>query len=226
MTGGLPTSWIAGPRRPNLETLAAVIGGFPVTTPQRRPATLDAIESDTESLGLGMSCEEAVGRLLRVLAAAKPGGRVLELGTGTGAGTAWLLAGMDEQARLDTVDNDPEHLGVARRHHTPDPRVTIYEAEAGAWLSERATDEGPGYDLVFADTRPGKFTHLDEALSLVDRGGFYVVDDLAHQPANTALPEDHCLAVEALVKDLESRAGWERLSLLGWSCGVLVMVRR
>lgn len=196
------------------------------TQPAQRPATLDAIESDTEGIGFSMSCEEAVGQLLRALAASKPGGRVLELGTGTGAGTAWMLAGMDEQTRLDTLDNDPERLGVARRHHTADPRVTIFEADGGEWLSARATDDGPGYDLVFADTGPGKFTHLDEALCLVDRGGFYVVDDLARQPAGTSAPEDHCLAVEALIENLESRAGWERLPLLGWSCGVLVMVRK
>ncbi|MBR8744363.1 class I SAM-dependent methyltransferase [Nocardiopsis sp. MG754419] len=197
-----------------------------MTATQQRPLTLDAIETDTERLGFTMSCEEAVGRLLRALVAAKPGGHFLELGTGTGAGTAWLLAGMDDHSRLDTLDNDPACLGVARRHHTADPRVTLYEADGGAWLGDRATDDGPGYDLIFADTGPGKFTHLDEALSLVDRGGFYVVDDLARQPARTTLPEDHCLAVEALISDLESRAGWERLPLLGWSCGVLVMVRR
>ncbi|WP_026119359.1 O-methyltransferase [Nocardiopsis ganjiahuensis] len=196
------------------------------TPTSRRPATLDAIESDTEGIGFSMSCEEAVGQLLRALVASKPGGRILELGTGTGAGTAWLLAGMDERARLDTLDNDPECLGVARRHHTADPRVTIFEADGGEWLSARATDDGPGYDLVFADTWPGKFTHLDEALALVDRGGFYVVDDLARQPAGASVPEDHCLAVEALVENLESRSGWERLPLLGWSCGVLVMVRK
>ncbi|MET9710048.1 O-methyltransferase [Nocardiopsis alba] len=191
-----------------------------------RPRTLDAIEVDTEGLGLGMSCEEAVGHLLRALVSSKPGGRVLELGTGTGVGTAWLLAGMDERARLDTLDNDPECLGVARRHHTADPRVTIFEADGGTWLSDRATDDGPGYDMVFANTGPGKFTHLDEALSLVDQGGFYVVDDLARQPERTSEPEDHCLAVEGLLENLESRAGWERLPLLGWSCGVLVMVRK
>ncbi len=191
-----------------------------------RPANLGAIEDDNEGIGFRMSCQEAVGQLLRALVAAKPGGRVLELGTGTGAGTAWLLAGMDETARLDTLDNDPECLGVARRHHTADPRVTIFEADGGEWLAARATDDGPGYDLVFADTRPGKFTHLDEALSLVDRGGFYVVDDLARQPPGTTVAEDHCLAVEALIENLESRSGWERLPLLGWSCGVLVMVRK
>ncbi|MFL1378308.1 MULTISPECIES: O-methyltransferase [unclassified Nocardiopsis] len=192
-------------------------------TVQQRPGVLDAIESDTEAIGFTMSCEEEVGRLLRTLAASKPGGRLLELGTGTGAGTSWLLAGMDGRATLDTVDNDAGCLEVARRHVGEDPRVRLHEADGGAWLAGRA--DGPGYDLVFADTWPGKFTHLDEALGLVEPGGFYIVDDLARQPERM-VPEDHCLAVEALIADLESRPGWERLSLLGWSCGVMVLVRR
>ncbi|MEU0236534.1 class I SAM-dependent methyltransferase [Nocardiopsis sp. NPDC006198] len=195
------------------------------TAPDRRPASLAAIEADTEAIGFTMSCEEGVGRLLRALAASKPGGRLLELGTGTGAGTAWLLAGMDRESVLETVDNDPECLGVARRHHTVDPRVTVYEADGGEWLTGRADDAGPGYDLVFADAWPGKFTHLDEALSLVDRGGFYVVADLARHAEGTD-SEGHRLEVEGLIGDLESRSGWERIPLLGWSCGVLVMVRR
>ena len=45
---------------------------------------------------------------LAALAASKPGGRLLELGTGTGIGTAWLLSGMDGDARLDTVDVDEQ----------------------------------------------------------------------------------------------------------------------
>ncbi|MEE2039707.1 class I SAM-dependent methyltransferase [Nocardiopsis sp. CT-R113] len=195
------------------------------TAPDQRPAALAAIEADTEAVGFTMSCGEAVGRLLRALAASKPGGRFLELGTGTGVGTAWLLAGMDRESVLDTVDNDPACLGVARRHHAVDPRVTVYEADGGEWLAGRADGTGPGYDLVFADALPGTFTHLDEALSLVDRGGFYVVDDLARQ-AEGLDPEGHQLEVEGLIGDLESRSGWELFPLLGWSCGVLVMVRR
>ena len=187
-----------------------------------RPAALAAIEADTGAIGFTMSCEAAVGRLLRALAAAKPGGRLLELGTGTGAGTAWLLAGMDGQSTLDTLDDDPEALAVARRHHGHDPRVTLHEADGGPWLTDRVG--APGYDLVFADTWPGKFTHRDEALSLVRRGGFYVVDDLDRQPEG-AVPDGHHLAVDELVADLESREGWAALPLLGWSCGVLVLVR-
>jgi predicted O-methyltransferase YrrM len=187
-----------------------------------RPAGLAAIEADTEAIGFTTSCEDSVGRLLRALAAAKPGGRLLELGTGTGVGTAWLRAGMDDHTTLDTLDDDPLALAVARRHHQGDRRVTVHEADGGRWLADRSG--GPGYDLVFADAPPGASTHRDEALSLVRPGGFYVVDDLAAPPVG-AVPEDHRPAVDELVADLGTRPGWVVLPLLGWACGVLVLVR-
>ncbi|WP_159941684.1 MULTISPECIES: hypothetical protein [unclassified Nocardiopsis] len=83
----------------------------------------------------------------------------------------------------------------------------------------------PALDAVEADTWPGKFHHRDGALSPVAPGGFYAVDDLASQPGG-AVAEGHERAVRGLVGDLESHPGWERLSLLDWSCGALVMVRR
>jgi tRNA A58 N-methylase Trm61 len=48
------------------------------------------------------------------MAASKPGGRMLETGTGTGVGTCWLLDGMDATARLTTVDIDPTVQTIAR----------------------------------------------------------------------------------------------------------------
>ena len=50
-----------------------------------------------------MVSEAKVGALLSALAASKPGGRLLELGTGTGHGAAWLLAGMEDASTLATV---------------------------------------------------------------------------------------------------------------------------
>src|SRR5689334_8083120 len=101
-----------------------------------RPATLDAIEAATRALGFGMASEVKTGALLRALAASKPAGRMLELGTGTGVGTAWLLAGMDAASRLDSVDNDPAAQGIAKRHLGHDPRVTFRLADAGPFLEQ------------------------------------------------------------------------------------------
>ncbi len=59
------------------------------------PSVLETIRQDSEKLGFTMASEPKTGSLLRAFAASKRGGRILELGTGTGVGTAWLLAGMD-----------------------------------------------------------------------------------------------------------------------------------
>jgi predicted O-methyltransferase YrrM len=70
------------------------------------PAVWSVISDRTAALGFDMASDARTGALLRALAASKPGGRLLELGTGTGLATACLLAGMDSHARLVSVDNN------------------------------------------------------------------------------------------------------------------------
>ena len=70
------------------------------------PPQLGAIEADTEGLGFALGSDPWTGSLLRTLAASKPRGSLLELGTGTGLATCWLLEGMDRQSTLLSVDND------------------------------------------------------------------------------------------------------------------------
>src|SRR5688500_7831780 len=92
----------------------------------RKPEAFDAILGETDALGFNMVSEPKVGALLAALAASKPGGRLLELGTGTGHGTAWLLSGMDPTSSLDSVDTDPAVVAVAQRHLGSDRRVTFH----------------------------------------------------------------------------------------------------
>lgn len=143
--------------------------------PFARPAPLHSIEADSREIGFALSCETRVGSLLATLAASKPGGRILELGTGTGAGAAWLLDGMDADARLVSVDADPTVQAVAVKHLGEDPRVTFTASDADAWLS--AYDAEP-FDMAFVDCLPGKFHRLADVLALLRVGGLYVVDDL------------------------------------------------
>ena len=99
---------------------------------------LEAIHRDTQDLGFAMASEPKTGALLRVLAASKPSGRFLELGTGTGVGTAWLLAGMDATSRLESVDSDENVLAVARRHLGADSRVTFtWQMVWSFWIAFR-----------------------------------------------------------------------------------------
>ncbi|WP_282203205.1 O-methyltransferase [Kitasatospora fiedleri] len=165
-------------------------------TTDSHPAVLAAIARGCAALGFEMSCDPVTGRLLRTLAAARPGGRLLELGTGAGVGTSWLLSGMDPGATLLSVELDAAVAAVAAEHLAADPRLELVVGD-GAELID-ALPPG-GFDLVFADTWPGKFHHLDQALELLAPGGLYLVDDLLPQPT---WPADHAAAVDALVERL------------------------
>jgi predicted O-methyltransferase YrrM len=185
----------------------------------RAPAACDAILSETNALGFDMISESKVGAFLAALAASKPGGRFLELGTGTGHGTAWLLSGMDSKSSLDTVDTDPNVVAVAERHLGSDRRVTFHIAD-GAEFIKRAQKRG--FDLIYADAWPGKFTHLDEALELLRPGGIYLIDDLLPQPN---WPDGHAPKVPVLIQDLERRTEFASVKL-GWASGLMVVVRK
>jgi predicted O-methyltransferase YrrM len=184
----------------------------------RRPAALGAILAETSALGFTMASEPKVGALLSALAASKPAGRLLELGTGTGHGTAWLLSGMDQRATLDTVDTDANVVAVAQRNLSADARVTFHIAD-GAEFVQRAPRAS--FDLIYADAWPGKFSHLDEALALLRPGGIYVIDDLLPQPN---WPEGHAPKVPALIDNLEHRSEFVT-TRLSWASGLMLVVR-
>jgi predicted O-methyltransferase YrrM len=184
----------------------------------RQPSAIDAIQKDTGALGFTMMSEPKVGAFLAAIAASKPGGRFLELGTGTGHGTAWLLSGMDASSRLDTVDTDPAVVAVARRHLDADNRVTFHIEDGTAFLRRAARSR---YDLIYADAWPGKFSDLDEALALLRPGGIYVIDDLLPQ---TNWPEGHAAKVPPLIESLERRREFVT-ARLAWASGLMIVVR-
>ena len=182
------------------------------------PAALEAILADTAAVGFTMASEPKTGALLAALAASKPGGRLLELGTGTGLGTAWLLSGMDAASHLDTSDTDPKVVAIARTHLEKDARVTFHMMDGADFISRSPRDR---YDLIYADAWPGKFTHLDQTLSLLRGGGIYFIDDLLPQ-ANW--PEGHAAKVPALIDAIERRPGFATVKL-SWASGLMLAVR-
>jgi predicted O-methyltransferase YrrM len=185
----------------------------------RRPPALEAILRDGEALGFGMASEATVGALLATLAASKPGGRLLELGTGTGHGTAWILAGMDASARLDTVDTDDAVVAVARRHLGGDARVTFHLMDGAAFIDRSPRGH---FDVIYADAWPGKFSHLEAALELLRPGGLYVIDDLLPQPN---WPEGHGAKVPPLIDAIERRPDLATVRL-AWASGLMIVARR
>ena len=177
------------------------------------------LRGEAAAVGFDASLTDATGNLLTVLAASKPGGRILELGTGAGVGTAYLLLGADRTSTLTTVELDPHLSGVAQQQIT-DERVEWVVGDGGTWLQSQPTT--PGFDLVFADTWPGKFTHLDQVMAQLAPGGLYVIDDLLPQPN---WPDHHQRRVDDLLTALRGVPDLAHVTL-DWATGIAICTKR
>jgi predicted O-methyltransferase YrrM len=186
--------------------------------PTASPPALPGIIADSGRIDFTMWCEARVGSLLATLASSKPGGRILELGTGTGASAAWLLDGMDADARLISVEADPTMQAVAVSHLGGDSRVTFTTADADTWLSNY---DGEPFDLAFVDCPPGKSHRLTDLLALLRVGGLYVVDDMVLDPS---WPDDYQLQVGEFLEGLPAVDGL-RATPMRWASGVVLGVR-
>ncbi len=193
------------------------------TTNLRPPAMVADIASAADTIGFTISSDTLTGSLLRTLAASKPSGMLLELGTGVGMGTAWLLDGMDAASKLITVDRNAETTAVAKRFFGHDTRVTFQFADGAAFI-QSSREQGHSFDLIFADMIPGKFSLLDETLSLLKKGGLYIVDDLLPSSSWPQEHQEHQSNVDHLIASLESRPDL-RITKLNWSVGLIIAAK-
>lgn len=182
------------------------------------PESYIAIDNDTKAAGFTMASDPLTCSLLRTLAATKPGGRFLELGTGTGLSTAWILDGMDKASTLVSIDNDENVLAIADQYLGQDPRLTLVHTDGEVWVKEQA---GAQFDYIFADTWHGKYLLLDEVLEMLAVGGLYIVDDMLPQPN---WPEGHDRKAKDFVRYLDTRRDLQ-LTKLNWATGIIIATR-
>lgn len=182
------------------------------------PVQYYRIKNDTERLSFQMNSDLLTGSLLKTLVASKTAGRILELGTGGGLATSWMIEGMDQQSKLLTVENNAALLDIARKQLT-DHRIDFILADGYAWLKEY---KGEKFDLIFADAMPGKYDLFEETISLLKTGGFYVIDDMLPQPN---WPPGHAQKVDAFIHMLELRKDL-MMTKMNWSTGIIIAAKK
>lgn len=167
-----------------------------------------------------MPSEVNVNALLRTLSAIKPNGSCLELGTGTGLASSWIVDGLSINGHLVTVDNEQKWLNIAQKHLGSDPRISIVESDAEGFLISE-NEKSNCYDLIFADTWAGKYSSLDLALNLLAPGGIYIIDDMLPQEN---WPDGHEIKVKQLIEELKYKKSLKVCSLI-WACGVIIATK-
>ena len=179
------------------------------------PKFYENILRESELINFSMPSDLKTGSLLRTLVTSKPNGYFLELGTGTGLSLSWIIEGMDKSSKIISIDNDPKYLSIAKKYFDKDERVTLICEDGSIWIKNNRDKQ---FDLIFADTWPGKYDTLEEVLSLLNEGGLYIIDDMSLQPN---WPSGHEDKVNHLIEYLGERKDL-RLTKMNWSTGIII----
>jgi predicted O-methyltransferase YrrM len=189
-----------------------------IDTEIKLPRSYNSILHESKQIGFSMPSDLQTGSLLRTLVSAKPAGKFLELGTGTGLSLSWMVEGMDKDSQVVSIDTEETFLLIARKFFDSDPRVSILCMDGSAWINQNKPST---LDLIFADAWPGKYNTLDETLALLKVGGFYVIDDMLPQ---SNWPDGHAEKADKLIQYLEG-LDYIQLTKLNWSTGVIIITR-
>ena len=167
----------AAPLPPDGDGAAAPGGASPAAAQwlaawQPEDAPLLAARQRAREVGVG-AVDEVTGAALRLLAAVSGARHAVELGTGTGVSTLWLLKGLHPEGVLTSIDPEPEHQRLAklglREAGTPSSRVRLI---AGRALDVLPRLSDGAYDLVLCDALlPEAVDYLPAALRLLRTGG-------------------------------------------------------
>jgi len=140
-------------------------GKFPSRPPQAWSRLCETADD-----GAAADVDLPLGELCRVLAASRPGGVFLCLGSGAGGIGAWVLDGMDLSSRLVIVVGDDE-AGLLRPILGDDLRVTVHVQDPAGFLGDVREHR---FDLI-ADLCPGPPADVTGlALGTLAPGGFCV----------------------------------------------------
>ena len=208
-SGAFPIGSAAGATAPHATAQEAVIESGSTTATQLEQflgswqpedAALQAARQRAGEVGVA-AVDPATGSVLRLLAAATRAKAVVELGTGVGVSSLWLLRGMPAEAVLTTVDSESEHQRLAKTSlaeaGVPSGRARLI---AGRALEVLPRLSDAAYDVVFCDAaRSENLDYLDAAMRLLRPGGVVVfagalgggrvADPSARDPETLALRE-------------------------------------
>ena len=182
------------------------------------PEVYEKIKSESDQLKFNMASDLQTGSLLRTLAASKSAGRFLELGTGTGLATSWIAAGMDKKSSLISIDNNKSLIDVARKY-IKDERIEFVLADGYEWILSHKDSR---FDFIFADAMPGKYDLFEETITMLDKSGFYIIDDMLPQ---SNWPLGHEEKVKDFITSLEERNDL-MVTKLDWSTGIIIVVKK
>ena len=148
--------------------------------------------ASARELDFGLCVHPGTGSLLATLAGGLPdGSTVVETGTGTGAGLAWMVTAASQQVRFLSVELDADRVAAAAELFADHPNVvTVHGRAEEHWYAHRP-------DLLVLDGGGGTGKTGDAPVDVrraLAPFGTVTVDDFT---PTAAWPPMHCGEVDA-----------------------------
>lgn len=170
------------------------------------------------------------GAYLRFLAHLISAQAVVEVGTGSGVGSLWLLRGMIENGTLTSIDDEAEHARIARIAFTDSdisPQryrlITNPVMDVMSKLTDRA------YDLVVLRHDPEDLGFsIDHAHRMLRTGGVLVIDNFfgGGKVPDPAQRDSRTIALREAGKSVRAATTTWITSLSGVGDGLLLATKR
>ena len=118
------------------------------------------------------------GAYLRYIASLISAQSVVEIGTGSGVGTLWLLKGIMNSGVITTIDPEVQHVQIAKQVFTDaDIPANRYRLITSEYLEVMRKLADRAYDLVVFRGNPEDiFDVIDEAHRILRTGGILAID--------------------------------------------------
>ena len=142
----------------------------------------DHFKSQARARGIELGAVDVTpgaGAYLRHLAFTLSAQSVVEVGTGSGVGSLWLLDGMLNSGTLTSIDDEMEHTRIAKMaFNDADIAQTRYRLITNSVLDVISKLTDRAYDLVVLRHNPEDLTFvIGEAHRILRSGGALVIDN-------------------------------------------------
>jgi predicted O-methyltransferase YrrM len=192
----------------------------------------DAIKVAARARGVEIGTRDltqGAGAYLSFLAQLLKAQSVVEVGTGSGVGSLWLLDGMLKSGTLTSIDDEMEHSSIAK--------LALAEAEVAPSrfrlitnpvmeVMTKLTDRA--YDLVIYRHNPEDLTYaISEAQRILRSGGVFVIDNFfgGGKVSDPAQRDPKTVALREAGKTLKNDAEVWSTSLIPVGDGLLLATK-
>jgi predicted O-methyltransferase YrrM len=170
------------------------------------------------------------GAFLHFLAHLISAQSVVEVGTGSGVGSIWLLRGMIENGTLTSIDSEAEHARISR--------IAFAEAQISPQrfrlitnpvmdVMSKLTDRA--YDLVVLRNEPEDLSFaIDEAHRILRTGGVMAIDNFfgGGKVPDPVQRDPRTIALREAGKSIKLATSTWVFSLIGMGDGLLIATKR